>query len=128
MVHRGKYLEELFLYASENQTPAIATMLQDELQGLGFMPMDQVPVIKPLNEDIMGLKGHWHQQFGGTIDPAHHVLSSIDYRLVLGGDRDPDLDALSMRVYEAVRRVIRQFDGVEYFSMFSEDHEGNESG
>lgn len=126
MITRWRYLEELFLYASENQTHTIATMLQDELQELGFLPANQIPTITPSNEDIMGLKGYWHEQFGGTVDPAHHVLSSINYRLVFTSARDPGLDALSMQVYGAVRRVIGQFDGVEYFSMFSEDQEDNE--
>lgn len=114
-----KYVEELFLYATTEQIEAISSTLQNQFVRLEPHLLVQGVTSQPLDEDEMGLKDYWQQQFGKSIDPYAHVLSRVDF--LFTSDSATKIDVLSMRVYSIVSEVMKQFEGVEHFSSFSEE-------
>ena len=113
-----KYVEELFLNATTEQIEAIAKTLHNQFVRLEPHLLVQGVTIHPLDEDEMGLKDYWQRHFGARMDPYAHVLSRVDF--LFASDGGTTLDVLSMQVYSIVSEVMKQFEGVEYFSSFSE--------
>lgn len=114
-----KYVEELFLYATPDQIKTISKTLQNQFVRLAPHLFFQGVTSQPLEEDEMGLKDYWQQQFGMSIDPYAHVLSRVDF--LFTSDGATKLDVLSMQVYSIVSEVVKEFEGVEHFSSFSEE-------
>lgn len=114
-----KYVEELVLYATPEQIETISKTLQKQFVRLAPHLFVQGVTGQPLEEDEMGLKDYWQQQFGESNNPYAHVLLRVDF--LFTSDGTTKLDVLSMQVYSIVSEVMKQFEGVEHFSSFSEE-------
>ncbi|WP_293951744.1 hypothetical protein [uncultured Corynebacterium sp.] len=116
-----EYIEELFLYAPEEEAKTVSIKLQEQFSQLAPDLTLQDVSRNLLVEDEMGLKDYWNQRFGASIDSHPYLLSEAVFRF--RSDGTTELDALSIRVYEVVAETMKQFDGVEYFSSFIEGAE-----
>lgn len=113
-------VEDLYIYSNANDVKNIADHLYETLKERIFTGNDIIFFINSPVDDEMGVRRAWDYLHRGKIDDSSHVMSHIQYKIRIETE-SYDLEHLSMSIYSYIRQILKDYSGVEYFSMFGEE-------
>lgn len=122
---KSNYVEELYLFAERNQVNEIAVELEKRWSALCQNVSNLHLIINNHADDVFGVEKNWRNNFNQDLRPENYVLALVTMKFTVDSKDAINTDTLGDSMYETIRKVIRNYPQVEYFSMFASEEDSN---
>lgn len=122
---KSNYVEELYLFAERNQVNEIAVELEKRWSALCQNVSNLHLTINNHADDVFGVEKNWRNNFNQDLRPENYVLALVTMKFTVDSKDAINTDTLGDSMYETIRKVIRNYPQVEYFSMFASEEDSN---
>jgi hypothetical protein len=121
----SNYVEELYLLADPPRVDEIAAELKRRWSTLHPNVSNLDLTIKNQLDDVFSVEENWRSRFGKDSLPESYVLVLVEVRFTVRSKEALNTDALGDSMYETIRKVIKNYPDVEYFSMFASEKDAD---